>query len=81
MPKAICTFLENVDSSQLVEGVENFYFLSDIFDFMLDLIQTEARLLHMLLCWTLSSSSDTLTIPGLGTEQSPPVNHVHIHLV
>ena len=48
MPKAICTFLENVDSSQLVEGVENFYFLSDIFDFMLDLIQTEARLLHML---------------------------------
>ena len=33
---------------------------------MLDLIQTEARLLHMLLCWTLSSSSDTLTIPRAG---------------
>ena len=34
MPKAICMFLENVDSSLLVEGVENFYFMSDIFDFV-----------------------------------------------
>ena len=31
-----------------IAGVENFYFLSDIFDFMLDFIPTEARLLHML---------------------------------
>ena len=48
MSEAICTFLENVNSSLLVEGVENFYFLSDLFDVMLDFIQTEARLLHML---------------------------------
>ena len=48
MPKAICTFLENVNSGLLVEGVENFYYLSDVFDAMLDFIQTEDRLLHNL---------------------------------
>ena len=45
MPKAICTFLENVDSNLLVEGVESFYFLSDNCDVMLDFIQSEALLL------------------------------------
>ena len=45
MPKAICTFLENVDSNLLVGGVESFYFLSDNCDVMLDFIQSEALLL------------------------------------
>ena len=48
MTKAICTFLENVESSLLEEGVENFNFFSDIFNVMLDFIQSEARLLDML---------------------------------
>ena len=50
MTKAICTFLENVESSLLEEGVENFNFFSDIFNVMLDFLQSEARLLDMLDC-------------------------------
>ena len=48
-PKVICTFLENVNSSRLVELVKNFYFLSNIFDVMLDVIQTDSLLLLLVL--------------------------------
>lgn len=38
--KPIYTILKKVDGSLLVEGVKNFYFLRNIFDVMLDFIQT-----------------------------------------
>ena len=52
-PKAIYRILENVDSSLLVGGVENFYFLGDIFNVTLDFIQNRAGLLDslLLLCY------------------------------